>query len=1534
MLKFSSLPNRLLAFAYYPTLLLVCLQTLPTFAQSFNWNGSHSTDWGNSANWTPGGIPDAGATVTIGTGPFPFSCTLDQNRTISSLTINGDSLSLNGHTLTTTGSLSLIAAFLENGTVNANRFNAIQSSHLKQLQMQKNGLGNDDLYGDNHFEDVIFIHNSPNTPGNSARLRFAQHQGDLFTGSNEIQKISSQLLQVAFNDTTNINGPLQINAFSAGGSFTFGQGGGHTRINSGSISTTGFTGTILTMNNVIQSGPGWPGTLAPSEFRLTDCQFGQRLHIDAGTNAIIENSQFQDSVHLSSPRIARLENNTFNAHLSVTKTGTSNDSWAGGNHFNSFHLIHSGTGNLSMGNSLGDHFHANSRFEKQNTGELRLANTDTSYFFANITLAASASGRFSFGLSGGVSLQTNGGGLYESGFTNANLEFRNFSQTASTANTTFNPNNVLFQNALIQQKLTFDCSNRIDIISSEFTDSIHFIGDNLADVRNSQFNQYVHFLKRSGGNNTWYGANQFNDGTFRNESSSGYLRLAGTIGDNFTGTTRFEKVGNSNLLPALNDTSHLQGILYLDNSTTGTLGLGNGNGTLHLAPGAVIRSNGFTAGTLYLNRVIQANTADFASFQPQTMEILNSELSQKFHFDVAGAATITQSEFNDSIYLSADNISNIINSKFDTQTTLIKRAGGNNNWTGGNEFNNATIRNESNGGYIRMAIANGDRFWGTTTFEKVGTSNIEAMRSDTSYVHGDIFLNNSTNGNISFGDNSGQTFMTGTASLRTAGFTAGLMRVRGVHQTSASTSQTFSPNQLDIRESNLTQPLTFLSLASYELLNSNFFDSLTIYAIGHNQVRENQFNGPTTFIKTSGSNNNWHGGNTFNRLTILNQSSTGFIRAGINLPDLFLDEVFLELQGTSDIQLGRTDTTIFHGNIHFTNTLTGAFEIGTTTSVVQMKSGAALKSNGLNSGQLRLRNFTQEGSTASDTLHATNFEFQDVTLGGELLLRSNNRIQLERCNLLNNVWLQAASFNVMRETVLGSPSNTVYIEKNGSEFNSWYGQNTFYNLHLLQNGTGHIRQANNRGDTLYGNTTLQRSNSGDIIWAHADTTFHHGSISFTGATLPSLATSGAGWIAITGSGNSNIQSTGTLQPRFNRLFIAKSDTLTLSTPIWVDNQFNLQSGIVRTTSTNFLGLPRGTNSTPGNDSGFVEGPIRFRVASNANSLSTINFASGNQGNWWPVQLSVSHTSNEAFFYEIETVMTDAAEISLKYPPGVTNISNVRLVRIRRFRESDMSISPNLGLRTTGTNVPSIRMYYSDLDSINEPNLITLLKTQPGNDTTWQDIGGSSGSDSHGNYIETSGFTSFSDFTFGNEGGNNPLPISLISFTAQRISRNSVSIEWKTETEIDNNYFTIERTQDGIAWTSIVQIDGAGNSNQTIEYQYTDTTTGPELCYFRLRQTDFDGTSTLSEVRAVNPWITKESYIISPQPASEQLIIRSSAPLNPANWQIYDSSGRSFILNYSIPNSAENAVQLNISQLKPGYYFINTGAEILKILVIN
>ncbi len=110
-----------------------------------------------------------------------------------------------------------------------------------------------------------------------------------------------------------------------------------------------------------------------------------------------------------------------------------------------------------------------------------------------------------------------------------------------------------------------------------------------------------------------------------------------------------------------------------------------------------------------------------------------------------------------------------------------------------------------------------------------------------------------------------------------------------------------------------------------------------------------------------------------------------------------------------------------------------------------------------------------------------------------------------------------------------------------------------------------------------------------------------------------------------------------------------------------------------------------------------------------------------------------------------------------------------------------------------------------------------------------------------NYKTTSpGFISTDGTTF---------PIELLSFSAKSIE-DRVEINWATATELNNDYFEIERSFDAENFELVVKIPGAGNSNEVLDYSIIDNDNLEGTVYYRLKQTDFDGVFTYSFILPV------------------------------------------------------------------------------------
>jgi hypothetical protein len=121
------------------------------------------------------------------------------------------------------------------------------------------------------------------------------------------------------------------------------------------------------------------------------------------------------------------------------------------------------------------------------------------------------------------------------------------------------------------------------------------------------------------------------------------------------------------------------------------------------------------------------------------------------------------------------------------------------------------------------------------------------------------------------------------------------------------------------------------------------------------------------------------------------------------------------------------------------------------------------------------------------------------------------------------------------------------------------------------------------------------------------------------------------------------------------------------------------------------------------------------------------------------------------------------------------------------------------------------------------------------------------------------------YTIGTKNYNaSPLPIELLSFDAI-MNDKKVDITWATATESNNDYYTIEKSKDGVSFETVSTVDASGNSLSTIHYQDVDYKPYSGISYYRLKQTDFNGTFSYSRLAAVNYTTDEDGVTMFPNP---------------------------------------------------------------------
>lgn len=190
-----------------------------------------------------------------------------------------------------------------------------------------------------------------------------------------------------------------------------------------------------------------------------------------------------------------------------------------------------------------------------------------------------------------------------------------------------------------------------------------------------------------------------------------------------------------------------------------------------------------------------------------------------------------------------------------------------------------------------------------------------------------------------------------------------------------------------------------------------------------------------------------------------------------------------------------------------------------------------------------------------------------------------------------------------------------------------------------------------------------------------------------------------------------------------------------------------------------------------------------------------------------------------------------------------------------------------------------------------------------------------------NMVMRTGMAGFSHF--GTAQSTVPLPIELISFTGWNDKDFNV-IEWVTSSEINNEYFTLLRSGDGLSFEEIVRVAGSGNSSSERHYEYVDQQPLHGVNYYQLKQTDYDGQSTFSDVIAIKVRAKDFSILsVRPNPSFGQVFLDFSCDVKgEGRIRVTDLSGR-IVWNTKVELlPSVTTYRLDLSSLTKGIYSIS------------
>jgi len=349
--------------------------------------------------------------------------------------------------------------------------------------------------------------------------------------------------------------------------------------------------------------------------------------------------------------------------------------------------------------------------------------------------------------------------------------------------------------------------------------------------------------------------------------------------------------------------------------------------------------------------------------------------------------------------------------------------------------------------------------------------------------------------------------------------------------------------------------------------------------------------------------------------------------------------------------------------------------------------------------------------------------------------------------------------------------------------------------------------------------------------------------------------------------------------------------------IEIANLLTLTDGIMYTTASSYITILNGGTTTAGSDNSFVDGPIR-KVGN-----TTFTFPTGDQNIW--ARIAYSPVSG----FDATTVIS--AEYFFQEAPnqtdldiGIHNVSKIEYWDISRISDPSNDATCN------------VTMYFNDMIRSVISGSGTDIITTHYESSLWKDKGGffHDNFDNTGYITTTNALSDYSPITIASSDGTSPLPITLVSFNAH--ARNNYNeIFWATASEINNDFFTLYKSNDGITFIEIAKVNGKGNSNQMSNYNFNDECTN-EITYYKLSQTDFDGTTEFFDIIVVENYEKKLDFIIF-QDINNQITIKPNHLIQNGEFILYNSIGKS-IEKIKVNNNYPNVFQ---TELSPGLYLI-------------
>ncbi|SFO13984.1 Por secretion system C-terminal sorting domain-containing protein [Algoriphagus ornithinivorans] len=1051
------------------------------------------------------------------------------------------------------------------------------------------------------------------------------------------------------------------------------------------------------------------------------------------------------------------------------------------------------------------------------------------------------------------------------------------------------------------------------------------------DLENTTFNGTVSLIKTGSSNDNNSGGNIFNGPTTIRNDSNRFWRLSNGSGDTFNSTVRFTKGSTGNLQIAYTSVSQFNGTITLDNfANNGSISFGLGGGSSTLNSGGLINGS-FSVGSLDIRNFTQIQTASNGSFQVASFTVTNSIFLGDFSVNSSGNVIFIGDNIFDgnNSFISGGNLDadgiNQFSVRPGTSTSFVKNGGGNDDWQGGNTFGTVSFTNNTNSRF-RIANATGDTFLRGSSFSNNGTNFLGIAYSGTNSFAETIEINNSNGGgSIRFGEGGGTSTLTSGAVVTTAYSSGNILEFNNFTQVQNIANGDFSVNTFTSINSSFQGDFT-VTANTINFTGTNTFARNGNFTGGSIQMTSagNSFavnGGVARFIKNStGTNNNWFGGNTFGTLEVINNSNSR-LRLANNQGDSFNSTTVFSNNGTNFLGIAHSGTNDFAQQITINNSNpNGTVRFGEAggTSVLQV--GGVITNDFSTGSLLEFNNFTQLQNFPNGNFTVSTFTSNNSIFLGDIGVTSPGTINFQNSNTFaRNGNFIAANFTSNGANNFSTLGGVANFTKTGGGHNNWTGGNTFGAVNFTNSSNFRLRLASTNGDTFTQQVSFISTSSGSIEPAYNNISTFAGNISTIGSTIPISFGLGNGTVEINGNSSQEWFGDVSNSPIVLRILMNTSGSLRMRVPMLVDINANFSNGIIYTDPTNIISFDDGVSSAAivnTSDNSHIDGPA-IKIGND-----NFEFPIGNGGYFAPLTLGGAGGAANNDVYLAQYFRIPPVDI-----PTDTSSRDASIGLMNRVEHWNLE-------RRNGSLNRSITLSYSAPRTspiIDFTELVSIWW----DGTSWVNLGGTVTGSSSGGTISAGNTTNLGLLSIGNS--FRVLPIELMEFKATQIRNEKIKISWKTLTERNNSFFTLEKSEDGSTWKVISIIPGAGDSSELLHYEFDDLDPRYGRQYYRLTQTDFDGNTEIFQVIGIS--LIQEnnkypSFDIFPNPSTGNICLKAmNINLEDVTGILVDISGKVILDNLKMDNKRH---EFDLTHLPRGVYFLRLyslrGLEVKKIVL--